>query len=165
MFLVKIFDFVDYYRFLFYSKLRYEYLKLKCGHLGNFAGDNFYYATGFYSNNYSHLYIGRGCTFSGEVNLAAHGKITIGDNCMFAHGAKVLTGTHDYKAQPMSTSYETKDVVIGSNVWVGSNALILPGVIIGDNVAIGAGSVVTKNLPSNVVAVGNPARVLKEIKK
>ena len=56
-----------------------------------------------------------------------------------------------------------KAVHIGKNVWIGSGAIILPGVTIGDNTVIGAGSVVTKDIPANVVAVGNPCRVLREI--
>ena len=68
----------------------------------------------------------------------------------------------DYKERNKGLEY-AKPIKVGNNVWIGGNVTVLPGVSIGDNVVIGAGSVVTKDIPSNVIAVGNPCRVIKEI--
>lgn len=68
----------------------------------------------------------------------------------------------DYKTRNKGLEY-AKPIKVGNNVWFGGNVCVLPGVTIGDNVIIGAGSVVNKDIPSNVVAVGNPCKVVKEI--
>lgn len=68
----------------------------------------------------------------------------------------------DYKTRNKGLEY-AKPIKVGNNVWFGGNVCVLPGVTIGDNVVIGAGSVVNKDIPSNVVAVGNPCKVVKEI--
>lgn len=68
----------------------------------------------------------------------------------------------DYKTRNKGLEYATP-IKVGNNVWFGGNVCVLPGVTIGDNVVIGAGSVVNKDIPSNVVAVGNPCKVVKEI--
>lgn len=92
------------------------------------------------------------------------GKVEIGDNVMFAPNVAVYTAGHPIHHEARNSRYEYGiPVKIGSNVWVGGNSVITPGVTIGDNTVIGAGSVVTKDIPSNVVAAGNPCRVLREI--
>ena len=76
----------------------------------------------------------------------------------------LLTAAHPINPAERNTGAEYgKPVIIGSNVWIGGGAIINPGVTIGDNAVIGSGSVVTKNVPSNVVVVGNPAKVIREI--
>jgi galactoside O-acetyltransferase len=83
---------------------------------------------------------------------------------MFAPNVIVATGTHPICPELREKVYQYNlPVHIGKNVWIGAGAIILPGVTIGDNSVIGAGSVVTKDIPANVVAVGNPCRVLREI--
>lgn len=90
--------------------------------------------------------------------------VTIGDNVMFGPGVQIYTAYHPLEPQLRRELLEAaKPVNIGHNVWVGGNAIILPGVSIGDNSVIGAGSVVTKDVPRDVVVVGNPARILREI--
>lgn len=92
------------------------------------------------------------------------GKVEIGDNVMFAPNVAVYTAGHPVHHEARNSHYEYGiPVKIGSNVWVGGNSVITPGVTIGDNTVIGAGSVVTKDIPANVVAAGNPCRVLREI--
>jgi len=91
-------------------------------------------------------------------------KVKIGDNVMFAPNVAIYTAGHPVHPESRSSGYEYGiSITIGSNVWVGGNTVINPGVTIGDNTVIGAGSVVTKDIPANVVAVGNPCKVIKEI--
>ncbi len=91
-------------------------------------------------------------------------NIEIGDNFYAAPNCGLYTAGHqiDYKQRNSGIEY-AKPITIGDNVWIGGNAVILPGVTIGNNVVIGAGSVVTKEIPSNCVAYGNPCKVAKNI--
>lgn len=91
-------------------------------------------------------------------------KITFGDNVFIAPNCGFYTAGHPIDVQQRNEALEyAYPITVGNNVWIGGNVAVLPGVTIGDNVVIGAGSVVTKDIPSNVVAVGNPCRVLREI--
>ena len=91
-------------------------------------------------------------------------RVDLGENCFIAPGCVLACAGHaldpSQRGDGISTS---KPITIGKNVWIGANCTICPGVSIGDNTVIGAGSVVTKDIPSGVVAVGNPARVLRTI--
>jgi maltose O-acetyltransferase len=90
--------------------------------------------------------------------------ITIGEDCQIGPNVQLLTPTHPVEPQPRRDRLEAaKPITIGDNVWLGGGAIVLPGVSIGDNTVIGAGAVVTKDIPANSVAVGNPARVVREI--
>lgn len=92
-------------------------------------------------------------------------KITIGEDCQIAPGVQFYTATHPLDAETRKSGLEAAHpITIGNNVWLGGNAIICPGVTIGDNTVVGAGSVVTKSLPPNVLAVGNPAKVIRELK-
>ena len=92
------------------------------------------------------------------------GKVTIGDNAQIAPNVAIYTAGHPIHPESRNSGYEYGiPVTIGNNVWIGGNVVILPGVVIGDNVVIGAGSVVTKDIPDNMIAVGNPARTVREI--
>ena len=91
-------------------------------------------------------------------------KVTIGENVMFAPNVSIYTAGHPIHPESRNSGYEYGiPVTIGDNVWVGGNVVITPGVKIGNNVVIGAGSVVTKDIPDNVIAVGSPCRVIREI--
>lgn len=91
-------------------------------------------------------------------------KVKFGNNVFIAPNCGFYTAGHplDYEARNKGLEY-AKPIEVGNNVWIGGNVVVLPGVSIGDNVVIGAGSVVTKDIPSNSVAVGNPCRVIKNI--
>jgi maltose O-acetyltransferase len=92
--------------------------------------------------------------------LVDYAPITIGEGTAFSKDNKVITGSHDiYDRQKVVA----KPITIGKNVWVTTNCVILPGVTIGDNSVIGAGSIVTKDIPANVIAAGNPCKVIKKI--
>ena len=90
--------------------------------------------------------------------------ITIGRDCQLGPNVQLLTPTHPLAAQPRRDKLEAAlPIVLGDNVWLGGGVIVLPGVSIGDNSVIGAGSVVTKDVPANVIAVGNPARVIRAV--
>lgn len=91
-------------------------------------------------------------------------NVKIGDNVMFGPRVGLYTAGHPIDAVIRNEHYEYgKPITIGNNVWVGGNVVFNPGVTVGDNAVIGSGSIVTKDIPSNVIAVGNPCKVLREI--
>ncbi|MFF7445481.1 MULTISPECIES: maltose acetyltransferase domain-containing protein [unclassified Streptomyces] len=90
--------------------------------------------------------------------------ITIGEDCQIGPNVQLLTPTHPVEPQPRRDKLEAaRPITIGDNVWLGGGAIVCPGVSIGDNSVIGAGAVVTKDVPANVVAVGNPARQVRTL--
>jgi len=126
------------------------------------------------------IYIHYGChtkigkKFFGNFNLTIQDDalVTIGDNCNFGPNVTIVTPLHPLIASERNSVIiegeskrvcYAKPVTVGNDCWFGANVVVCPGVTIGDGVVIGAGSVVTKDIPSNVVAVGNPCRVLREI--
>lgn len=91
-------------------------------------------------------------------------RITIGEDCQIGPNVQLLTPTHPVEPGPRRDKLEAAlPITIGDNVWLGGGAIICPGVTIGDNSVIGAGAVVTKDIPANVVAVGNPARPVRTV--
>ncbi|MEJ6980198.1 sugar O-acetyltransferase [Pedobacter sp. P351] len=92
------------------------------------------------------------------------GKVVIGDNVLFGPNVSIVTAGHPVHPDSRNSGYEYGiAITIGHNVWIGANSVVNPGVHIGNNVVIGSGSVVTKNIPDNVIAVGNPCKILREI--
>ena len=89
--------------------------------------------------------------------------VRIGDFTLFGPAAQILTPMHPFNASLRRKQEYGKPVEIGSDVWVGGGALILPGVRVGSRTIIGAGSVVTRDIPDGVLAAGNPCRVIREI--
>lgn len=90
--------------------------------------------------------------------------ITIGADCMIGPNCSLLTPTHPIEPEPRRDKIEgAAPIVLGDNVWLGGNVTVCPGVTIGENSVIGAGAVVTKDIPANSVAVGNPAKVIKSL--
>ena len=103
-----------------------------------------------------------------RFDITTQGLIIIGDNVSITADVSILT--HDFCSSVFRQKYNDylpgrSKVVIGNNVYIGQKAMILRGVTIGDNVIIGAGAIVTKDIPSNVIAVGNPCKVLRKITK
>ncbi|NMO50014.1 sugar O-acetyltransferase [Actinoplanes sp. TBRC 11911] len=112
----------------------------------------------------SHIRIGAG-TFANFGLIALDvAPISIGADVQIGTNVQLLTPTHPIDPGLRRAKWEAAEpIVIGDNVWLGSGAIVLPGVTIGENTVVGAGAVVTRDLPANVVAVGNPARVVRSI--
>ncbi|NDK32646.1 sugar O-acetyltransferase [Nesterenkonia haasae] len=90
--------------------------------------------------------------------------ITIGSDCLIGPNCQLLTPTHPLEAGPRRDKWESAEpIILEDNVWLGGGVIVCPGVTIGENSVIGAGAVVTRTIPANVVAVGNPARVVKKL--
>lgn len=128
-------------------------------------GTNCYIEPPFYSNwGGRNVHFGDNVYCNFNTTLVDDTHIYVGDNTMFGPNVTVATAGHPINAQLRSKGYQyNAPVRIGKNCWIGAGALILPGVTIGDNVVIGAGSVVTKDIPSNVVAFGNPCKVSRPV--
>ena len=118
----------------------------------------------FYCDYGSHIEVGKNFFANYNCTIIDVAKVKIGDNCQFAPNVSIYTAGHPIHPVSRNSLYEYGiSVTIGDNVWIGGNTVIMPGVHIGSNTVIGAGSVVTKDIPDWVVAVGNPCRVIKEI--
>ena len=111
-----------------------------------------------------HVHLGKGVYCNTNVTFVDDADIFIGDNCLIAPNVVISTSGHPILPILREHNYVyNRPVRIGSNVWIGSGAQILPGVVIGDNSVIGAGSVVTRDIPANTVAYGVPCKVIREI--
>ena len=111
-----------------------------------------------------HLYLGDAVYANANLTLVDDGNIRIGSHTMIGPNVTFATASHPIDpAQRRAGLQFNRDITIGENVWIGAGAIILPGVTIGDNSVIGAGSLVNRDIPANVVAVGVPCRVLREI--
>lgn len=126
----------------------------------------------FYCDYGENIYIGENTFVNVNCMFLDNNIISIGKNGLIAPFVQIYTATHPLKASDRiikktenKASYltKTKPVKIGDNAWIGGNTVIMPGVSIGDNVTIGAGSVVSKDIPDNVLAFGNPCKVIKEL--
>jgi acetyltransferase-like isoleucine patch superfamily enzyme len=109
------------------------------------------------------IHLGKGVFINAGCKFQDQGGIYIGDGVLIGHNTVFATLNHGLLPEERHDLIP-KPIHIGRNVWIGSNSTILAGVTIGDNAVIGAGSVVTKDIPENMVAVGSPARVIKSIK-
>jgi galactoside O-acetyltransferase len=128
-------------------------------------GEESYLETPFHANwAGKFVHIGRAVYANFNHTLVDDGEIFIGDNVMIAPNVTICTGTHpvDPTLREKVVQYNLP-VHIKRNAWIGAGSVILPGVTVGENSVIGAGSVVTKDIPDNVVAVGNPCKVMREI--
>lgn len=128
-------------------------------------GEGCYIEPPFHANfGGKHVHFGKDVYANFSLTMVDDAHIYVGDNVMFAPNVTVATAGHpiDPTLRERGLQYNMP-VHIGNNCWIGAGALIMPGVSIGDNTVIGAGSVVTKDIPANVVAYGNPCRVIREI--
>ena len=116
----------------------------------------------FYTDCGKNIKIGKNVFINACCRFQDQGGIEIGDGSLIGHNTTIATLNHDFNPDKRANLHPSP-VKIGKNVWIGSDSTILPGVEIGDGAVIGAGSVVTKNVPANSIAVGSPARVIKQI--
>lgn len=129
------------------------------------VGENCYIEPPFYANwGGKHVHFGNNVYANFCLTCVDDADIYIGNGVMIGPNVTLATANHPIQPGLREKAYQfNKEIHIGNNVWIGANAVVVPGVRIGDNSVIGAGSVVTKDIPANVVAVGNPCRVLREI--
>lgn len=116
----------------------------------------------FYSDFGKNITIGQRVFINSGCKFQDQGGVFIGDDCLIGHNAVLATLNHDL-APSKRADMHPAPIVVGRNVWIGSNATILPGVTIGDNAVVAAASVVTKDVPANAVVVGSPARVVRTV--
>ncbi len=117
----------------------------------------------FYTNCGKNIVVGKRVFINTGCHFVDQGGITLGDGTLLGNSVILTTLNHDFDPENRTTTYPAP-IVIGKNVWIGSGAVVVPGVRIGDGAIIGAGSVVTRDVPPNVVAAGAPARIIRTIK-
>ena len=140
---------------------RLEILKSLLGFIGD---DKIIINQPFYCDYGKQISVGKRFFANFHFTVLDEANVTIGDDCFIGPNVSIYTACHSTDPIERNTRKEwAEPVTIGDNVWIGGSVTILPGVTIGDNVTIGAGSVVTKDIPSNVVAVGNPCHVIKHL--
>ncbi|KWX72660.1 galactoside O-acetyltransferase [Paenibacillus riograndensis] len=142
------------------TERRDELIRSILGH----TGKNVYIEPPFHCDYGANISVGENFYANFNCTILDVGKVVIGENVMFAPNVSIYTAGHPVHPDSRNSGYEYGiAITIGNNVWIGGNAIINPGVTIGHNVVIGAGSVVTKDIPDNVIAVGSPCKVVREI--
>lgn len=153
------------------KKEKYDILKQMFGSIG----ENVSVALPFICDYGRNIHIGNKVSINMNCTFVDCNEIRIGNEVMIASNVQIYTSTHPIELEERLTpnwapstgeaftKTYAKPVTIGNGCWIGGGVIILPGVTIGDGTVIGAGSVVTKDIPANVVAVGNPCRVMREI--
>ena len=128
------------------------------------TGENFAVLSPFYCDYGFNISIGEYFFSNYNLVILDVAPVTIGDNVMFGPNVSLFTAGHPIHPVSRNSGYEYGlPITIGNNVWLGGNVVVTPGVTIGENSVIGAGSVVVKDIPANVVAVGNPCKVIRKI--
>ena len=141
-----------------------ERLDILKGLLGHVGDDEVIINQPFYCDYGKQISVGKRFFANFNLTVLDEARVTIGDDCFIGPNVSIYTACHSTDPVERNTRVEwAEPVTIGDNVWIGGSVTILPGVTIGNNVTIGAGSVVTKDIPDNVVAVGNPCKVIKRL--
>lgn len=130
--------------------------------LGRTVPDSLRVFPPFYSDFGKNIEIGESVFINACCHFQDHGGVRLGDGCQIGHNVVFATLNHGLKPDDRKTTYPAP-IVLGKNVWVGSNSTILSGVTIGDNSVVAAGAVVTKDVPENTIVGGVPARFLKQV--
>lgn len=129
-----------------------------------FRGENTWIEANFFCDYGYNIIIGDNFYSNHNLVILDCAEVTFGNNIFIGPNCGFYTAGHPVDAEQRNQGLEyAKPIKIGSNVWIGGNVCVMPGVTIGDNVVIGGGSVVVKDIPSGTVAVGNPCRVIREI--
>jgi maltose O-acetyltransferase len=128
------------------------------------SGEGFWLEQPFHCDYGSNIEVGDNFYANFNCTILDVAKVTIGKNVMFAPNVSLYTASHPVHPDNRNSGYEFGiEITIGDNVWLGGNVVVMPGIHIGNNVVVGAGSVVTKDLPDNVIAAGNPSKIIREI--
>lgn len=127
-------------------------------------GDNCTVYPGFHCDNGKHIKMGQHVFINYNVSIMDRGNVTIGDHVLLAPNVVITTSNHPLDLQMRRASLGlASPVTIGNDVWIGANAVILPGVTLGNNVVVAAGAVVTKDVPDNTLVAGVPARKIRDL--
>ncbi|KAI9481846.1 transferase hexapeptide repeat protein [Coemansia mojavensis] len=149
------------------GKVRHEpeqYIKAIQELLGSVGDDKAIIESPTFFDYGINTHVGKRFYMNGMCVILDCARVDIGDDVMFGPSVQIYTAEHPTDPAERLTGYESaRPIKIGNNVWVGGGAIIMGGVTIGNGVTIGAGSVVTKDIPDNVVVVGNPARIVKHV--
>lgn len=128
------------------------------------TGEHIHIEAPFYCDYGYNIEVGENFFANYHLTILDVGKVIIGANTQIAPNVSLYTAGHPIHPQSRNSGYEYGiGITIGDNVWIGGNVCVMPGVTIGSNVVIGAGSVVTRDIPDNVIAFGNPCQVVREI--
>ena len=127
------------------------------------GGESVWLQPPFFCDYGTNIHLGEKVFFNFNCVVLDVCEVRIGARTLFGPAVQIYTATHPLDAELRKTRELGKSVTIGSDVWVGGGAIILPGVTIGDRAVIGAGSVVTKDVPAGVIAAGNPCRVVRSL--
>lgn len=127
------------------------------------AGANLYIEPPFHCDYGYNIICGDNVYFNVNCVVLDCAPIKIGSNVFFAPGVQLYTANHPLEAELRKTLENALSISIGNDCWIGGNSIILPGITIGNGCVIGAGSVLTKDIPDNSLAVGNPAKVIKKL--
>lgn len=133
-----------------------------CELLGS-GGESVWMQPPFYCDYGSNIHLGQRVYFNFNCIVLDVCEVRVGDYCFFGPAVQIYTASHPMEAALRREQEFGKPVSLGSDVWVGGGAILCPGVTIGSRTVIGAGSVVTRDLPSDVFAAGNPCRVIRPI--
>jgi len=153
--------------FLIFHYLKKVFIKIQQFYVSKVikqCGSHFRIYGSFYLQKPQKLIVGNNVTINDGVYINARGGITVGNDVSFSAGCKIVSTGLDVTKDKLNQSHIDKPIFIGNNVQIGTGAIILMGITIGDDVIIGAGSVVTKDIESNCIVVGNPAKILKKLK-
>jgi maltose O-acetyltransferase len=143
-----------------YEELRDRVLRDLC----ESVGERVFVQPPFFCDYGWNISIGSDTFLNFNVVILDCAPVTIGERCQVAPGVQLLAADHPREAEPRGRGRESAaPISVGPNVWLGGAAIVCPGVTIGENSVIGAGSVVTRDVPPNVVAAGNPCRVIREL--
>lgn len=127
-------------------------------------GSNFTLRPPFYCDYGCHIFAGDNLYINYDCTILDCNTVHLGNNVLLAPKVQIYTAYHPTDPELRLSGQElAAPVIVGNNVWLGGGVIICPGVTIGSNVTIGAGSIVTKDIPSNVVAAGNPCRIIKQL--
>ncbi len=129
------------------------------------GGESVWMQPPFFCDYGSNIVLGERVFFNFNCVVLDVCQVTIGDFTLFGPAVQIYAATHPLEANLRRTQESGKPITIGSDVWVGGGAILCPGVTVGSRTVIGAGSVVTRDIPAGVLAVGNPCRVIREIQK
>lgn len=152
------------YRFNNTEPWKFDELASQVREILGSAGKNVSILPPFYCDYGHHIQVGDNFFANYGCTILDVSPVKIGNNVMFAPRVSIYAAGHPLHPAARNTGYEYgAPVTIGDNVWLGGNVIVAPGVTIGENTVVGAGSVVTKDIPANVIAAGNPCRVIRQI--